>query len=249
MFQKLLGLLQMEGSYFLKFGYAEKKYDTERKQLIASLTKPLLYHYFHESLIKRSILKLHSPLSSFFETSLDISIEDLLTHRSGVCDYLELGEDCINQSGLDEICSTILKKSDCRRRGQYAYSNSGYVLLAKIIQTVTKRDYTLELAEYYKKFSINLSFDDNLSNYLAGWGDGAAICSIEDYLKFIALDNAEKAFDSHNGFFRYYAGSVPGIETLACFNPDFTLIHFVKNPLEKNTSDMIFDILEEHFKK
>ena len=66
---------------------------------------------------------------------LDIKISELLTHRSGIEDNDELApSSCIGQTPLDFFSSYLRSSS----RGEYKYSNNGYVLLEEIILTVSK---------------------------------------------------------------------------------------------------------------
>ncbi|MEN0051433.1 MAG: serine hydrolase domain-containing protein, partial [Bacteroidota bacterium] len=86
----------------------------------------------------------------------DIKIRHLLNHSSGIRDYVELlslkGEIWWKQMGLDndDILELIAQQEDLGfdPGSQYAYSNTGYVLLAKIVEAVTDEKFT----DYSKNF-------------------------------------------------------------------------------------------------
>ena len=112
MLKKLEKLLGTNDSYIIQTKNKEKRNNESKKQLIASLTKPLINYYFYKYLIPNNKLKLTTSLSAFFNTRLDISIEDLLNHKSSAYDYLLLKKNKINQISLDDLCNLILKKTD-----------------------------------------------------------------------------------------------------------------------------------------
>ncbi|TNE95391.1 MAG: hypothetical protein EP326_15265, partial [Deltaproteobacteria bacterium] len=189
--------------------------------------------------------------SKFLETDLDINLEMLLKHRSGVFDYLNLTEEKINSCDLKTISKIILENTTAEmiKKSDYQYSNSGYVLLSQIIEVVYENSYEKALIEFYKKKNITIEFDPSISKYLSGWGDGAINLDVENYLKFIDLENSEKSFDAlmgKDGKFWFYCGAVPGVETFAAFNQSFKLIYFKNDsPEETGFADKFLDILEK----
>jgi len=247
MLEKLEKQIDKKASYYFKTNNVLFKNRTDENQLIASLTKPMIYFFYLEKIQKELKINLTSLISNFLDTKLKVTLKDLLDHKSGVYDYFEQKEEKINSSTLEEICTLILKNSNSDGDQPYSYSNSGFVLLSLIIEKITKKSYQISLAEFYNKRNINITFDSLFPNYLAGWGDGAINCSVSDYLKFISLPNAGEAFHrlKDEDKTHYHTGFVPGFETLACFNNHFQLIIFFTNSDDTTKTDHYLDIIEE----
>ncbi|HOX31605.1 MAG TPA: serine hydrolase domain-containing protein [Spirochaetales bacterium] len=74
-----------------------------------------------------------------------ITIRQLLTHSSGIPDYLYLGDAYLElgePGSLDALVATFSgEKPDFEPGQKFAYSNSGYVLCAKIIERASGRAY------------------------------------------------------------------------------------------------------------
>ena len=78
-----------------------------------------------------------------------ITIKQLLTHTSGIVNYEELGIDNPGLTNHDVYESLVKHKTLQFQPGEkYQYSNSGYVLLAMIIESVSK----MSFADFMKKY-------------------------------------------------------------------------------------------------
>ena len=78
-----------------------------------------------------------------------ITIKQLLTHTSGIVNYEELGIDKPDLTNHDVYESLVKHKTLQFQPGEkYQYSNSGYVLLAMIIESVSK----MSFADFMKKY-------------------------------------------------------------------------------------------------
>lgn len=117
-----------------------------------------------------------------------IKIKHLITHTSGVRDYCDLmsiqGDPWWRREGLDndDVLEMFEEQKDLGDipGSQYRYSNTGYILLAKIIEKITDTEFT----DYSTAFFQNLGMNNTvfMDNYMAvmpnlaspynDWGDG-----------------------------------------------------------------------------
>ncbi|MCF6359452.1 MAG: beta-lactamase family protein [Cyclobacteriaceae bacterium] len=122
--------------------------DTEMPFYLASLAKQFTAMGIM-MLVEEHKISYDDKLSRFFPTIpsiyKNITVHQLLTHTSGVKDYFRLG---ILNPGLRNVdvykALFDVKKLDFEPGFKFRYSNSGYVLLALIIQTAS--------GEFYENF-------------------------------------------------------------------------------------------------
>ena len=137
-------------------------------------------------------------------------------------------------------------------RTKTEYSNSGFVILSKIVELIFKNEYELELKKYFKslgEFKNTFFFTNNnkpgTAQYIkinkryikapwnrafTGWGDGALISSPAEYLTLINPLEDKKILNylfklkSHkfNLYYRH-AGSGVGTSNLYFFIPQINL--------------------------
>ncbi len=152
-------LVAVEGEIILKKGYGLK--DRELKVpstpqtifRIASLTKQFTAVAVMQ-LWERGKISLDDPVSRFFPDyprGEEITIHHLLTHTSGIPDYLWFDgfeESQEHHFSSHEIIGRFLSVPlDFTPGDRYAYSNSGYYLLSEIIESVSGLSYE----EYLKR--------------------------------------------------------------------------------------------------
>ncbi|MFH1700340.1 MAG: serine hydrolase domain-containing protein [Candidatus Zixiibacteriota bacterium] len=128
-------------------------------------------------------LKFSDPLSMFFpdfpypEKDL-ITIHHLLTHTSGLGDYLEHNDYRCQMSSLHKIEDALPlvydQKPEFQSGEQFSYSNSGFLLLGAIIEKVSGKTYPEYLEEYiFKQAGMNESgiifYDEVLTNRTIGY--------------------------------------------------------------------------------
>lgn len=97
-------------------------------------------------LAERHKLSLSDPLSNYFSgfsrLAAGVTIRHLLNHTSGIPDYTRLG---LEHPGLtnDSVMLALVRADslDFPAGTRYQYSNSGYVILAKIIEKVSGKSY------------------------------------------------------------------------------------------------------------
>ncbi|MEL6559602.1 MAG: serine hydrolase domain-containing protein [Bacteroidota bacterium] len=87
--------------------------------------------------------KLIQYIPEFSNFGSEITLRHLLTHTSGIPDYWDLG---IGKAGLtnEDVLKSILKHQhlDFVPGTKYSYSNSGYVVLALIVEQVAKQPFS-----------------------------------------------------------------------------------------------------------
>jgi CubicO group peptidase (beta-lactamase class C family) len=146
------------------FGYANREWQIpnspETKFNIASISKQftaILTLQLHE----QGKLSLEGKISDYLpyyrkDTGSQITIHHLLTHRSGIPNYTSLPnvwEDSLrNHYSLKELivrfCSHDL---EFEPDSQYAYNNSGYLILAAVLEEVTGKPFAKLLRQYILK--------------------------------------------------------------------------------------------------
>lgn len=194
-YNKTLSQLKFKGEVYVSakdklllnkgIGYADEKLKIKNNEktlfVIASVTKQ-----FTASAImllrEGGKLSLDDKLSKFFpdyKYGKDITVNDLLRMRSGIPDYLNMklnslfpkGYNPYNHSAEENrkyIEKAIFSfKLNFKPGTKYEYTNSGYFLLAEIIEKVTKTSYKDFLKkEIFEKSGMSSTgfIDDNLNN-------------------------------------------------------------------------------------
>lgn len=167
-------------------------------------------------LAERELLQYDEPIGRFFlslpEQAREVTIRHLLTHSSGLIDY----EDLIPESATEQVHDAdVLKLLETQqnmyfRPGfSYRYSNSGYALLALIVERLSGSSFASFLKrEIFEPLGMNgtVAFEEGISSVSNrafgysrkddGWertdqsvtsavlGDGGIYSSIDDLVKW-----------------------------------------------------------------
>ena len=147
-------LVAQNGKILLNKGYGYKNKveqiynDTSTIYQVGSITKT-----FTSAIILRlqdeKMLSLSDKISKYivdYPNGDDITIENLLTHTSGIFEYLEskeyAKENFIKPISIDKLISFFkLQKRLFKSGERFSYTNSGYILLAFIIEKITGKKY------------------------------------------------------------------------------------------------------------
>ncbi|GAB5563524.1 MAG: hypothetical protein Wins2KO_05870 [Winogradskyella sp.] len=124
----------------------------------------------------------------------DIKIRHLINHTSGIRDYVELMglNDIVwwKRVGLDnnDVMELLKKQNDLgfQSGSQFSYSNSGYVVLAKIIEAVSNQKFTDYSSQFFKSLGMTetnfirryMQVIPNRANPYSDWGYGELFHSI-----------------------------------------------------------------------
>ena len=130
-------------------GYADVdrkiKATSKTNYRIASISKPFTALAI-QKLIYQKKLSYQTTLSEIFpgfpEYGNSITVENLLNHRSGIIDYGEFiteGEQISDEQVLEGLMSVNTINSYPNEK--FAYRNSGYALLAQIIEKVSSKEF------------------------------------------------------------------------------------------------------------
>lgn len=144
--------------YSWSYGYSilenNKKIDSNTKYRIGSVSKTFTATIIMK-LVESHKLTLDTKLSKFYPQIVnadDITIEDLLRHRSGIFnftnspDYLEWNNNPLSkQQILDKM---VLYGSSFKPNEKTEYSNSNYVLLTFIAEDVSHKTFSELLKQY-----------------------------------------------------------------------------------------------------
>ncbi|HLX11570.1 MAG TPA: serine hydrolase [Bacteroidota bacterium] len=95
---------------------------------------------------ERAKLQYTDPIAGYFPRfpayANKVTIRELLNHTSGIPDYVGLGLERPGLTNAQVLFELALRDSlDFPPGTQFSYSNSGYVLLASIVEKVTKEPY------------------------------------------------------------------------------------------------------------
>lgn len=140
---------------------------------IASLSKTFTAAAI-EILSGRNELSLNDPLSAHvadFPRGDEITLEMLLLHQSGVAeehqfpDFTDRRYDAVSLA--DQVARIAAQPLQFQPGSDSAYSNSGYVILARVVELVSKRSF-----EDFLKTEIFLPLD--LGQTAIDWADGVA---------------------------------------------------------------------------
>ncbi len=154
-------LVSQKGKILLKKSYGMANYEhgvpntSETKFRIASITKQFTALAIL-ILEERSLLNLQDPISKFipdFPNGDSITIYHLLTHSSGIANYTsfpEYWQASMIQMPHEETIRRFKDKPINFLPGQKVeYNNTGYVLLACIVEQVTKKPFITFLKEEF----------------------------------------------------------------------------------------------------
>lgn len=210
------GEILLNKSYGMADFSKKIKNTPDTKFLISSNTKAITATAIMQ-LAEKGKLKLTDTLNKYipdYPRGKEITIKELLTHSSGIPDYLNDFE--VNNIFYSNYTPTEIIKLFKNRPlkfkpgSQFSYSNSGYVLLGYIIEKVSGENYGNYIKEnifnkagmstacYVPLEKVNnlaigtyLDFSKTpfaqplpLHNYLMGYGDSGITCTTNDLYKF-----------------------------------------------------------------
>ena len=136
------------------YGYANKEEAVPAKPFtlydIGSITKDFTKVAVLK-LVERNKISLEDPIAHFFPHApadkKEITIKQLLYHTSGLGDYHDTKGDFEKMTKQEALAAIFQQPLPFKAGSQISYSNSGYTLLAAIIEKVTDQPFT----DYIKK--------------------------------------------------------------------------------------------------
>jgi CubicO group peptidase (beta-lactamase class C family) len=151
-------LVAQYGKILLKkaYGFAESDQEipntTETRFQLASVAKTITATAIM-MLVERGQIQLQSPISTYLadtpEEWKNITVQHLLSHTSGIPDYFSFDEFehemNLTPSGVIQVAKTY--PLDFPPGSEFSYTNTGYVLLGKIIEEVSGKTYAQFLRE------------------------------------------------------------------------------------------------------
>ena len=140
------------------YGYASYEFEvpntSQTKFPIASNTK-LFTALAIMQLQERKLLTVHDTLNNYipdFPHGDKITLHHLLTHTSGIQNYYKWWPDVCTCKDLEEMVTAVKAwPLECEPDVSYNYSNSGYTVLAYIIEKVSGIKYAEFLSEHIFK--------------------------------------------------------------------------------------------------
>lgn len=166
-------------------GYADAERKIKNNEKTIFLTASVTKQFAASAVLllrERGKLSLNDKLSKYFpeyKYGKDITVEELLRMRSGIPDYLNMNLTQIFPKGFnpenrsaDENRKRIKKaifgfSLNFKPNTNFEYTNSGYFLLAEIIEKAGETSYKAFLEkEFFEKLGMNSTgfIDDNLNN-------------------------------------------------------------------------------------
>jgi len=172
-------------SHFISKGLASLEYGTsltpDTKMLTASTSKQFL-GYAVLQLVKQGKLNLDDILDKYipeFTNYDNIKVYQLLNHTSGVKSHWAIFE-LMGKSLFDEyqpeLVYDVLQTSnvDFEANSRYLYSNGGYFLLTKVVESVTKKSFSDYMKQdIFKKIGLNnTEYLDDYQRIIENRADG-----------------------------------------------------------------------------
>jgi len=112
--------------------------------------------------------------NQFFKDS--ITVKELLSHTSGLGNYWGYTNDS-DQGNSDRLYQLILENETVEEHGKHRYSNSGFIILGKIIESISGKTY-----EQYVEDNILTPL--KMRDTQVGKSDGGGNSTVNDLLKF-----------------------------------------------------------------
>ncbi|MCW3170329.1 beta-lactamase family protein [Chryseobacterium sp. 09-1422] len=150
-----------DGKEIYKRNFGEKNLpdyrSTNNTYQIGSITKTMTAIMIFK-LIENNQLNLTDKLSKYFPqipNSENITISQMLNHSAGLGDYVQVKDQpkwLIKKATEQQIFNRIIEQGSLFEPGStQQYSNSGYYLLTKILEKITKKSYAENLDQYIIK--------------------------------------------------------------------------------------------------
>ncbi|MEI6583575.1 MAG: serine hydrolase domain-containing protein [Chitinophagia bacterium] len=148
------GKIVLQKSYGLKNRETEALVDATTCFRLASLTKQFTAMCVLQ-LVQAGKLSLEDPVRTYLDSlpayTEKIKIRNLLTHSSGLVDYEDLIPASQNRQVLDIDCMRLMSKTDhlyFEPGSEYRYSNTGYALLALIVEKISGENFAAYLQRH-----------------------------------------------------------------------------------------------------
>ena len=192
-------LVAKDGKILLCKGYGMANYELgipntpQTKFRICSITKTFTAMAIM-MLVERKLLQINDALSKFFSDypiGNKITIQQLLTHTSGIPNYTLFPDYKMKRSlglSVTDVIDRVKKESLNFTSGKkFEYSNSGYVLLSKIIEIISGKSYEDFLKEdVFLPLAMHNTGQDNhrliLKQRAAGYSLKNGILENSDYI-------------------------------------------------------------------
>ncbi|MBI1306791.1 MAG: serine hydrolase [Bacteroidetes bacterium] len=224
-------------------------------------------------------LNLDDKLTDFFpefshriEYANKITVSNLVRHRSGIPDFVGTPDYWVHpkQTGQDRLDLVLDLPAHFEPGEKYEYSNTNYLLLARIIEKVTG----ISKFQYIQQEILNplhlkntfgsiddVNLDEVMSGYYEGYekdlktdNNGVMLATAEDLGKFIrALNNGSVFKDKreqeiYSTLYKYeHTGLIPGYQSIAKYEKDLdaVVIQFTNHTnfdgYEWNLSEIVFN--------
>jgi CubicO group peptidase (beta-lactamase class C family) len=170
---------------------------------LASATKPLVAAAIM-LLVQDGKVNLVDEVSKYLEQTPDtwkgVTVRHLLTHTSGIKDYLgDLRHDFPYQTPADEIAKLAMASPlNFAPGSKWSYSNTGYVLLGMIVQKASGKSYDAYLDQkVFKILGMTATRHDNEDEIIPGrsvgyrWYGPGGLRNV-DYLKYLMTNHGDR---------------------------------------------------------
>ena len=202
-------IVAVNGKVIYRNGFGESNFDTHKRFIpatiscLASVSKQFTAMIIM-ILAEQSKIQYDDPVSKYIpelsKYANGITIRNLLTHTSGIPDVGDLGIDHPDLT-KNEVLNTLMKQDSLAFKPgiKYQYSNTGYILLAIIVERITGKpfkDYLTEKIFIPLKMSNTFLYDgsQNKSNDVAigysqfGKKDDYRVLTTAEYNSFTTGD-------------------------------------------------------------
>lgn len=175
------------GKDILNFNYHNKKVKKQTVYGIGSATK-FLSAVLIFKLIENKKLSLNDKVTDYIKLRRKIAgmekltVKNLMNHTSGLYDYTQNPQwmkSIMNNDAPKTFEEKVLLIGDSTKNsGHFSYSNSNYLFLQKIVETVTGKPYDVFFNEFYKSLNLsNIKIGINENNLQSFFGQTEKGCS------------------------------------------------------------------------
>ncbi len=155
--------------------------------------------------------KLNDVFPDFPEYANDITIRDLLTHRSGLISYFSLYPRDSTKQIVDKDVLALLKQQDSllfQPGKEFDYSNSGYAVLSQVIEKVSGKTFKEFLEEtIFKPLEMNNSTipqsGENIVNRAYGYKSKDSVYELHDQSGWSAVQGDGGIYSSLNDYYKW----------------------------------------------
>ena len=184
----------------LTFSYHNEQTDLQSVYGIGSTTKlPAAVMVFKR--VESGALELEAPVTDYINSSEinfikgieNVTVKNLLNHTSGIADYTKHPDwgTSVIEGRAPETFEEKIKNigTDLNEPGSYIYSNSNYLFLERIIESIDGESYDQAFNDFYSDLDIAITLNHSRNGLEAFYAQGqGAIANVTQWKEHYGFD-------------------------------------------------------------